>query len=84
MTAFIDVETPECLEFGDVDHCSGPVELRESLTGTGTRIPRCDRHWDRRLDREEELRAAYPDSPNAPTWFDSSYAGETWDDGEGW
>jgi hypothetical protein len=54
--------------------------MRESLTGTGTMIPRCDLHWDKRLQREEELRKRYPDSPIAPSWFDPTIAGERWND----
>ena len=72
-------EIIECID----DHrgeCSGPVELRPSLTGTGTPIPRCDLHWDIRLEKEDELRSVYPDSPNPPSWFDPEVAGERWDD----
>jgi hypothetical protein len=72
----------DCLEW-DADMpspCRGPVEYRESLTGTGTPIPRCDYHWNLRLDREDEHRRIYPDSPIAPAWFDPEAAGERWDD----
>lgn len=54
--------------------CSGDVELRESLTGTGTPIPRCDKHWNDRLDREEGYRAFESWGRNVD-WFD---AGEVW------
>jgi len=57
--------------------CGGPTEPRESLSGTGTLIPRCDSHWDAALDRDEALRFRYPH--NAPADFDPSYAGESWD-----
>lgn len=66
-----------CLEQGDA--CGGEVIARESLSGTGTRIARCDAHWSARLDLEDRLRRDYPDSPNPPAWFDASYAGECWD-----
>lgn len=69
----------DCLEYGN-GPCEGAVEYRTSLTGTGMAIERCDRHWELRLAREEELRRDYPDSPFAPDWFDPSYAGERWDD----
>lgn len=60
--------------------CRGEVEMRSSLTGTGMAIPRCDHHWEKRLERDEEHRRIYPDSPIAPSWFDPSIAGERWDD----
>lgn len=68
----------ECID--NPDECHGSVEMRPSLTGTGTAIPRCDFHWEVRLTREEELRQQYPDSPIAPSWFDPTAAGERWDD----
>lgn len=69
----------ECLEAADGD-CKGAVEYRPSLTGTGTAIERCDYHWTKRLDKEEELREVYPDSPFPPPWFDPANAGEHWDE----
>jgi hypothetical protein len=58
--------------------CRGPVQLRESLTGTGTPIPRCDKHWDDRLDLQERLNRDYP--VHQPADFDPTYAGESWDE----
>lgn len=69
----------ECLD-ANRGGCRGPVELRPSLTGTGMAIPRCDAHWSKRLDQEQEWRAVYPDSPIAPSWFDPTAAGEVWDE----
>lgn len=68
---------PEILECLDgPDGCSGPVEYR---TTDGYRAwPRCERHFDERLDREESYRSYDSDSP--PSWFDPAYAGERWDD----
>ena len=60
--------------------CSGRVEFRMPLSGTGKSFPRCDAHWSKRLDLEEELRRNYPDSPIPPPWFDPTYAGEHWND----
>lgn len=71
--------SPECLD----EHrggCSGAVEYRPSLTGTGTPIPRCDAHWAARLEKEAEHREIYPDSPTPPAWFDPLAAGEHWDE----
>lgn len=46
--------------------CAGPVEYRTALSGTGKSYPRCEQHWERRLAREEQLRARYPEySPAA-------------------
>jgi hypothetical protein len=66
----------ECLE-GHTGVCKGETIPRESLSGTGTTIARCDYHWDQRLIFEKELLYRYP--YNAPADFDPSYAGESWD-----
>ncbi len=58
--------------------CEGAVEWRESLSGTGTPIPRCDKHWTEALDRAQDIRQRYPE--HAPADFDPLYAGERWDD----
>lgn len=60
--------------------CSGPVELRASLTGTGVPMKRCEKHQSDRLDLEDRLRRDYPDSDTPPSWFDPTYAGESWND----
>lgn len=61
------------------ENCEGEVELRESLSGTGTPIPRCDKHWGDRLEAQTEHNKVYPDSSIAPAWFDEANAGEHWD-----
>lgn len=60
--------------------CQGEVSQHPSLAGTGTLIARCDRHYEKYVEADQELRAVYPDSPIAPSWFDPTYAGERWDD----
>jgi len=51
-----------------------------ALSASGIPFARCDKHWDRRLELEELLRADYPDTSAAlDAWFDSANAGETWD-----
>lgn len=67
---------PVCLEHDA--SCGGLVELRPSLTGTGTPIARCDRHWHARLQAESAHRHRYPE--HAPADFDPGYAGERWDE----
>jgi len=72
-------EPIECLD----EHkggCQGEVRYRQSLTGTGTAIPRCDKHWQDRLDFQEQHTAIYPDSAIAPSWFDPEAAGERWEE----
>ena len=68
-----------CIEH-HTDECGGVVEFRESLTGTGTPIPRCDNHWDKRLAWQERHDQRYPDTDTPPSWFDPAYAGETWNE----
>lgn len=68
-----------CLDYRKGD-CEGETHPRESLSGTGTMIERCDKHWDERLKSHSEHLKVYPDSPIAPNWFDESLAGERWDD----
>lgn len=72
----------ECLGYSDTrpDECKGAVEYRMSMSATGISYPRCDKHFSERLDTQERLRRDYPDSSTPPAWFDSSYAGECWDD----
>lgn len=69
----------DCLDHGNGE-CTGAVEYRMSLSGTGTPIARCDGHWAKRLDEQERINRDYPDSPCAPSWFDPTAAGERWDD----
>lgn len=71
-------ETLECLD-GPV-MCKGEVRYRMALSGTGRSFPRCDKHWDDRLDVQDGINSRYPDSPFAPSGFDPSYAGESWDE----
>jgi hypothetical protein len=73
-------EELKCLE----DHtgaCSGPVEFRDPLSGTGKSFPRCAVHWSARLEKQEEIVRKYaPFSDVPPTGFDPTYAGERWDE----
>ncbi|MGQ0774570.1 MAG: hypothetical protein ACT4NY_09155 [Pseudonocardiales bacterium] len=74
-----DIEL-ECINSGDPDGCHGPVEYRMALSSTGESFPRCNTHWQIRLDTEDRLRRDYPDTPHAPDWFDPLNAGEHWND----
>jgi hypothetical protein len=66
----------DCIDGGE--H-KGDVKYRYALSGTGKSFPRCDKHWDERLDRQSGYDERYPDSPTPPPGFDPSYAGESWD-----
>lgn len=67
-------ENTDCID-GPGD-CTGEVFPRESLTGSGMRINRCDGHWTKRLERQREIDERYPETQ--PADFDPSYAGESW------
>lgn len=71
-----------CLDDHDEDgrHCSGPVEYRMALSGTGRSFPRCEKHWGLRLEEQDRINERYPDSPLPPSDFDPTYAGERWDE----
>jgi hypothetical protein len=71
-------EPLECLDDHD-GKCRGPVEYHSLDPGRYRAFPRCEHHWDRRLRRRENSIERYADSDVAPSWFDPSYAGESWD-----
>lgn len=67
----------ECINDQDESNpCKGTIEYRPSLTGTGTAIPRCAHHWNKRLDLEDDLNQRYPINP--PRDFSYLDAGEYW------
>lgn len=70
-------EILECLNAHD-GQCSGDIEYRYALSGTGISYPRCDKHWDDRCERQDEINRRYPH--HAPSDFDPMYAGERWDE----
>lgn len=67
----------ECLDHGKGD-CSGPVEFRMPMSGTGKSFPRCDRHFEEALERYHENQERYPQLQ--PSDFDPAYAGEVWNE----
>jgi hypothetical protein len=73
-----DLTYDDCLDHGD--DCNGAVEFRMPLSATGRAFPRCDHHWSRRLDWQEDHVRKYgvSDSDVPPAWFDPTYAGERW------
>lgn len=68
-----------CLDAPLGEMCEGPVEYRFPLSGTGKSFPRCDKHWEKRLEVQRGIDERYPDSPIPPPDFDPTYAGESWD-----
>jgi hypothetical protein len=60
--------------------CAGEIKYRESLSGTGQPIQRCDVHWSLRLDKQAGIVRRYDPfgSGGPPESFDPSYAGEEW------
>lgn len=68
----------ECLE--GPDGCRGKVELRWPGYGEKT-WPRCERHGNTRLEREEEnIRRNMPDGPGSPLGFSPYDIGESWEE----
>lgn len=67
----------ECLN-SNYDNCGGEVSYR-AVPG-GTVWPRCEVHFEQRMDRYENSMERYANSDVLPAWFDPSYAGESWDD----
>jgi hypothetical protein len=76
------METIECLQHGP--DCKGKVEYHISPDRDDMKaFPRCEFHWNKRLDDAEKNMELLSDVP--PSWFDPSYAGERWDeDDSGW
>ena len=58
--------------------CGGRVEERTSRSGLTVSV-KCENCYNRLQERLDEIEQRYPDSPFAPSWFDPTYAGETWD-----
>ena len=67
--------TEQCLN--ENEECQGPVDYWS--TGNSLKSwPRCDYHGQKRIDQYENSMEKYADSDVAPSWFDPTYAGETW------
>jgi len=75
----IEVEMPyeasDCLDHSD--KCRGPVADWYSGGLYGRTWPRCTRHGELRLAQAEANAELEYDV--VPSWFDPSYAGESWD-----
>jgi len=69
-----DPDPLECIN--GPEQCRGEVEYRMPLSGTGKSFPRCEYHWEQRLDREAEINERYPVNP--PSDWSPLDAGEAW------
>jgi hypothetical protein len=72
----VDGELLECLD--ENINCDGVIEYRTPLSSTGRSFPRCDFHWNARLEVQEVLNRRYP--THAPRDFSEADAGEHWDE----
>lgn len=50
-------ETIECLE--GPEGCKGTVEYREPMSPTGTWFPRCDKHYEKRWEKQQQIVSRY-------------------------
>ena len=71
-------EELRCLNHSE--DCAGDVEYRMPLSGSGRAFPRCDFHWELRLEVQERINQTYPTLQ--PADFDPMYAGERWEEEE--
>lgn len=70
----------ECIEYGAAGlDCAGPVDPFDP-TGACSGPLRCEHHRDLRADRYANSIESYAHSASAPSWFDPTYAGESWDE----
>lgn len=58
--------------------CGGPVTTVVSRSGLTT-SHKCEAHQQQVNAALDAIDRRYPDSPFAPSWFDPTYAGESWD-----
>lgn len=70
--------TEKCLHFPSAN-CAGHTMPRTSRSGLthSLKCEGCQQALDKELDKIERR---YPDSSTPPSWFDETYAGETWDE----
>jgi len=74
----MDSDKPECMDDRGEGECKGPVEFHSIDPGRTRAFPRCDKHWDARLDARENSMERYENTDVPPSWFDPADAGEEW------
>ena len=71
----------DCIDVED-GGCAGPVELRQTMSGSGASFPRCELHYEIYAERMAvviaEISARYPVTP--PADWSPLDAGEAWDE----
>ena len=72
-------ETCSTSQQPDATPCVGEVGEYWSRSGLTSTI-RCEGHQRAHEEKLDEIANRYPDSSTPPVWFDSTYAGESWDD----
>ena len=80
MTAY---DTPRCLDARSSSHieCEGEVSYHMQPYPSTRSFPRCEKHWDERCRKQDEIDRRYaPNSSVPPAGFDPTYAGERWED----
>jgi len=73
---FVDEEGVPYVCLDESPECKGSVELRYPLSPTGKWFPRCDKHWEERLEIQDGINARYPSSP--PSDWSPLDAREAW------
>lgn len=63
----------------DATPCKGEVGTYWSRSGL-TSTKRCEGHQRAHEEVLDGIANRYPDSDMAPSWFDPTYAGESWSD----
>lgn len=58
--------------------CAGEVTERLSRSGL-TRSHICELHREQLEEQLDRIAERYPDTATPPSWFDPTYAGESWD-----
>jgi len=72
-------EELRCLEESEV--CNGIVEWRSTPDRKDFKsFPRCEYHYEKRLESAEEAISAGYTSDLEPSWYDYMNAGEHWSD----
>ena len=56
--------------------CSGAVEYRTPLSGTGRSYPRCDLHWWKRCERQVQINVRYFGTPSSHYCRHGNYIGD--------
>lgn len=83
-----ELTTEDCLDYrpDEPSRCRGPVEYHSLDPGFAKSFPRCEKHWEARLNEQERIDRTYGARSDAPpSWFKGSWGGENefgerWDD----